>query len=357
MQAGIKRKLHELFKLIDADTVLIANTSLEQPYFYYFTQLPYGKFSGNVLLLKRHSKPLIISNVLQADMVSAYGWNVVSADTKKEFFELLRENIEGKQLGINYAEINMAFFKKLKKELKVKLFDVRAHLEKLRETKTVQEIKLIKRACAIAERLLEGIPNLFVRGMTENELANLLEIEIKLLGLEPAFPVIVASSKHAKIPHYLPQNIKIKKGFLLVDLGVRYRNYCSDLCRTFYFGRAKQKDKTLYETVFSAKEIVENNMKAGIEARKLFNSANDFLRKAGFTMVHALGHGIGLQEHDFPQVISSKCGFTLKEDMCLAIEPAIYGSFGGVRIEDNYVVKKNRIQKLSQASSELIEFS
>ena len=70
-------------------------------------------------------------------------------------------------------------------------------------------------------------------------------------------------------------------------------------------------------------------------------------------MTHALGHGIGLQDHDFPTGMSSKSKWALEEKMCLAIEPAIYGEFGGIRLEDNYVIGKN-LKKLSQAPKELI---
>ena len=60
-----------------------------------------------------------------------------------------------------------------------------------------------------------------------------------------------------------------------------------------------------------------------------------------------------MQEHDFPQSLSLKSKFTLKENMCFAIEPAIYTAYGGIRIEDDYIIRKNKVRRLSKASAEL----
>ena len=70
---------------------------------------------------------------------------------------------------------------------------------------------------------------------------------------------------------------------------------------------------------------------------------------------HELGHGIGLQDHDFPTGINKKSNWVLREKMCLAIEPAVYGKFGGIRIEDNYLIERNSCKNLSIAPKELIE--
>jgi Xaa-Pro aminopeptidase len=93
----------------------------------------------------------------------------------------------------------------------------------------------------------------------------------------------------------------------------------------------------------------------GYKAQEAFQVADASLKKAGYKMVHSLGHGIGLRDHDFPAGISKKAKWTFKENMCLAIEPAIYTKQFGIRLEDNIVVKKAKPLMLSRAPKELVQ--
>ncbi len=350
----LKEKAKELFSLVDVEQVLIFNKYVEQPYFYYFTQLPFGKLSNaNMLLLRKGKKPIVISNPLEAAIVERFGLEVKEILNKKELVKFLKAMLSEDALGVNYNELSYRAVNKLKRELGVKLVNIAKHLEKIREVKSKEELKLIAKSAELAESILQSIPEFFKKGMTEKQLALALEIGVKILGAEPAFEPIVAFGKNAAIPHHLASSTKIKNGLLLVDFGVRYKNYCSDICRTFYVGKPRAKDVKRYDIVYEAKTIAEERLQEGAKASEACREVESFLKKHGFRMIHALGHGIGLQEHDFPQSLSLKSRFTLKENMCFAIEPAIYTASGGIRIEDDYIVGKNKAKKLSQASAEL----
>jgi len=350
----LKEKAKELFSLVDVEQVLIFNKYAEQPYFYYFTQLPFGKLSNaNMLLLGKRRKPIVISNPLEAAIVERFGLEVKEISNKKELVKFLKAMFSEDTLGVNYNELGYHTVNKLKRELGVKLVNIAKHLEKIREVKSKEELKLIAKSAELAESILQSVPEFFQKGMTEKQLALALEIVAKLLGAELAFEPIVAFGKNTAIPHHLASSTKIKNGLLLVDFGVRYKNYCSDMCRTFCVGKPRARDVKRYKIVYEAKAIAEKHLEEGAKASEASREVESFLKKHGFRMIHALGHGIGLQEHDFPQSLSLKSRFTLKENMCFAIEPAIYTANGGIRIEDDYIIRKNRAKKLSQASDEL----
>lgn len=354
----MNEKIRELFEKTGLEQVLLFNNLIEQPYFHYFTSLPLNQFQGNALLLRKGKKPLVASTFLEYDLVKKIsGLNAVKIEKKRDFIELVKKEMPKKKIGVNYSEHSIASLARLKRKLKrKKLVNVSKELQKLRETKTREEIKKISRAVKITERAIESIPSIFKKGMSERELA--LKLEFKILESKAgatSFPIIVASGRRSAIPHYITSNKKIRKGFLLVDFGARYKNYCADLSRTFFVGKAGKKEKEAYEIVYDAKIEAEEKAKPRVKAAVLFNATDSVLKKAGFKMVHALGHGIGLQDHDFPAGISKKSNWKLKERMCIAIEPAVYGKFGGVRIEDNYLIERNSCKNLSIAPRELIE--
>ncbi len=354
----MREKINELFDLTGLEQVLLFNRFLEQPYFHYFSQLPLEQFQGNALLLIKGKKPIVTCTFL--DCYAAKKEKTISVkkiSSKKEFIKFVEKKFPKKEIGINYAEHSLVQLRKLKKLFKVKKFvNIQQQLEKLREQKTKKEIASIRRAVELTEKAMDKIPSFYHKGMTERDLAIELECFVLKKGANGlSFPIIVASGKHSAIPHYITSNKKIQNGFLLVDFGVRYKNYCADLSRTFFVGRVGKKEKEMYSTVFRAKTNAEEIAKASVKASALFDAANTELQKAGFKMVHALGHGIGLQDHDFPTEISKKSKWLLKPQMCLAIEPAVYGKFGGIRLEDNYVMKKKKLEKLSSAPKELIE--
>jgi len=354
----MKEKISELFKNIEAEQVLLFNRFTEQPYFHYFSQLPLRQFQGNALLLGKGRKPIVTCTFLDCGAAKREKSIVAKKiSSKKEFLKLLRKKFPKKTIALNYAEHSPATLSRLKKAIHGKKFvNIQPQLEKLRETKTKKEISNIRRAAELTEKAMRKIPAFYKKGMTERALAVTLETFVLEHGAQgTSFPVIVASGRNSAIPHYITSDRKIGKGFLLIDFGARYKNYCADLSRTFYVGKAGGKEKAMYSAVYNAKRKAEKAAKAGVKAPELFKAADSELKKSRFKMTHALGHGIGLQDHDFPHGIAMKSAWALQSGMCIAIEPAIYGKFGGIRIEDNYAVGKHGLKKFSSAPGKLIE--
>ncbi|MBU1120599.1 Xaa-Pro peptidase family protein [Candidatus Micrarchaeota archaeon] len=358
----MKQKVNELFRETKIDSILIRNfSSSSDPNFFYFTQLYGGNYSINSLILGKGKKPLLLSNKLEFDSIpksTLYSKKIF--EKEKEMLQLLKQNLKGKRIGINAKIFPLSSCKKLRKILKGKnLVDVSASLEKIRETKTREEIKKIRKACSISQRVLDSVPSIFRKGMSELELRNELEYRAKKLGGEDfSYKTIVASGKNSAFPHHRTGNKKIvRDSILLIDFGAKYKGYCSDLSRTFFVGKAKEKHKKIYSTVYRAQQESIKAVREGMDSKKLFLTADNKLKKElNQNLIHGLGHGVGIEVHDFPGKIGKEKSFKLKEGMILAIEPGYYKKgFGGMRIEDTVLVKKNCFEPLSRAPKELIE--
>lgn len=170
-----------------------------------------------------------------------------------------------------------------------------------------------------------------------------------------SFNPIVGINKNAAKPHALPSNDKLQKGDLfLLDAGLKYKRYCSDMTRTGYFRKneihfsKEQKFKNaqlqkIYDIVLKAQEVAIKGAKPGMLASEVDSLARNVIDKAGYGkyFVHSTGHGIGLDIHELP-IISQKSQTILQEGMVFSIEPGIYiPDFYGVRIEDLIALDKN----------------
>lgn len=186
-------------------------------------------------------------------------------------------------------------------------------------------------------------------GMTEKKIESMLLEEMKRRKLTLAFPPIVAFGSSATTLHHKPGKRKITKhGFLLLDVGFKYRGYCSDISRVFRFGKMSAKEKNVLETVITAQQIIFAMLRPGVKAGDVQKSYRDFLKKNGYKSVHGFGHNLGRKPHDTPRLRKNT---KLKEGMVITVEPGIYIRRGkerfGVRIEEDVVITKTGFRKLS----------
>jgi len=229
-------------------------------------------------------------------------------------------------------------------------------LQNVRNTKDLEEIKNIKKAATTARLALRAIKVKIVPGMTEVEVANLLEQEIRNLGADIAFPTIVAFGSNASVPHHLTGNTKLKKNdLILIDFGAKWNGYCSDCTRTFFIGAVPTEWKSIYRVVESAQREAIIFLKSSILNRKLPITASsvdkisrDFIVSKQYpTIPHSLGHGIGLAVHEAPRLSPTSKDF-LSDGMVFSIEPGIYlEGILGVRIEDLFTIQGPRLIKLT----------
>jgi len=232
-------------------------------------------------------------------------------------------------------------------------------VETLRERKDADELALIEAANGIAIRALERtLPQLRV-GMTELQVAGVLEKSLRDEGSEGfPFESIVASGPRSALPHARSTSRTIEAGdFLLLDFGAETTGYCADVTRTFVMGRAAPEQRAVYEVVRAANETASHRVRAGMTGRDADAIARDYIEQRGYGDLfgHSLGHGLGLEVHEAPRLARTAEG-ALAEGAVVTIEPGIYRpGWGGVRIEDDVFLGPNGPKILTSFTHELIE--
>ena len=225
---------------------------------------------------------------------------------------------------------------------------------KKRMIKTPQELEIIKEAVKEGAKAFEEFKNVIETDIDEFELSFRFKEKLTKRGRRPlSFEPIVAINENAAKPHAEVSEKILKKGdLLLLDAGIKHQRYCSDRTRTIYIGEnismsKKQKFpkeiQKIYDVVLKAQEEAIKSIRVGIKAKELDKIARDIIEKAGYGkyFVHSLGHGVGLDIHEWP-FINSKNETILKEGMVFTIEPGIYipREFG-IRIEDMVAINYN----------------
>ena len=232
-------------------------------------------------------------------------------------------------------------------------------VETLRERKDPDELALIETANGIAIRALERTLPQLRAGMTELEVAGVLEKSLRDEGSEGfPFESIVASGPRSALPHARSTSRRVEAGdFLLLDFGAETQGYCADVTRTFVMGRAAPEQRAVYDVVRAANETASQRVRAGMSGRDADAIARDYIEQRGYGDLfgHSLGHGLGLEVHEAPRLARTAEG-ALAEGGVVTIEPGIYRpGWGGVRIEDDVFLGRNGPKILTSFTHELIE--
>lgn len=264
-----------------------------------------------------------------------------------------------KTLGIEENNLFVSEYKILKGKAKLKSID----LTKLKIVKREEEIKRIKKACQITDEAFSFIIKQLKTGVSEKEVSIILENFIKNKNAEISFRPIIAFGKNSATPHHLSDQTKLKKNqIVLLDFGVKYNSYCSDMTRTVFFGKADKKFIKTYQTVLEAQSKAvdfineKSASKNGLKANEIDKTARDHIINMGFPSIpHSLGHGIGIEVHEAPN-ISPSSKQKIINGMIFSIEPGIYlENWGGIRIEDLVLIKNNKAQLIYSSTREIIE--
>lgn len=260
-----------------------------------------------------------------------------------------------KRVGFEERNLSLAEYKKIKENLKEKINLIPTHslVEEMRQIKSQAELEKIKKAIQITIKALRFIKDFISPGKREIEVAGELERFIRYQGARTsAFEIIVASGPNSSFPHHITSRRILKENEpVLVDIGVDYQGYKSDLTRVFFLGRISVLYKNIYDIVFKAQTLAIKAIKPNIPAYEIDAVSRNYITQKGYGKFfsHALGHGIGLEVHEAVH-ISAKENNPLKSGMVFTVEPAIYlpNEFG-IRLEDMVLVTKEGCEVLSGA--------
>jgi len=263
------------------------------------------------------------------------------------------QSLRLKRIGFEERILPFAEYKKIQKELNksAKLVPTHGLVEGLRQIKDSEELKKIKKAIQIVREALKFIQNFIKPGRKEIEVAAEIERFVRYHGARSsAFDIIVASGANSSFPHHLTSQRKIRDNEpVLIDIGVDYLGYKSDLTRVFFSGKINSLVRGIYDIVLKAQEKAISQIKPAVGIGEIDAAARQYITQKGYGgfFGHNLGHGIGLEVHEEPH-ISAKVQDKLMPGMVFTVEPGIYLPHKfGIRIEDIVLVTPRGCEILS----------
>ncbi len=255
-------------------------------------------------------------------------------------------------------------------------------VEKARETKDTHEVKEIRAVQAVNQKVtteaIELIANsdigsnktLHFKGepLTVGRIKSFFGHKLLENGCLSEEDIIVACGTKSSDPHYLGEaEDKLKADQpIILDIYPRsiQKRYWTDMTRTVVKGKASNKLKKMFDTVFEAKNASLDAIQAGALGSEVYDVCCDVLEKAGYEttrggkkvtrgMTHGIGHGVGLQIHESPRM-SELSMSPLKEHNVVTVEPGVYDpDVGGVRLEDIIEVTKSGYRNLTRMATQL----
>jgi len=266
------------------------------------------------------------------------------------------DQIKSLKLGhVGFDTLGASAYLKLAKTLKdIELTDKGKLVWELRKVKDETELRHMRRAAELTNEGMKAAFETIRPGMREYEVAAEIEYAMRRLGSwGVAFDTAVASGVRSAYPHGGCDDREIRRGDLVVlDIGAKYHNYRADLTRTVAVGKPSSKQVRIYEVVREAQDKAFHSVQAGVKACDVDGVARGLIEKEGYGeyFVHSLGHGIGLNVHE-PPSLNPESKEELRVGNVVTVEPGIYiVEFGGVRIEDTVLVRKDGAEKLTKVS-------
>ena len=234
----------------------------------------------------------------------------------------------------------------------IEFFNGRHYVAERRMLKSPEDIRNIRKASEIADRVMIAFGEEVRAGMTELEAAHWIVDRYGEYGgtWQPGTLPIVASGPNSALPHYDGHSRTIGvNDVVLVDSGCLYNGFHSDTTRTFFVGTPTEEQRRVFDIVLSAEQKGEKEAGPGMKASELDAVVRGHIESGGYGrfFTHRTGHGIGLEVHEPPD-ISPSDETVLKPGMVFSIEPGVYlpGQFG-IRFENLVVVTETGVESLN----------
>ncbi len=269
-----------------------------------------------------------------------------------------------KKVAVEDAELSCKMLEKFREKIPSEcelVFGASSMLTKQRMVKLPYELERIEKAQEITDAAFEHILGFISTDVTEADVALELEFFMRRHGAESlAFDTIAVSGPASSLPHGVPSDVKLRKGFLTMDFGAKYDGYCSDMTRTVVIGKADEDVKKVYNTVLSAQLNALEKIKGGMLCRDADELARSVIRNAGYgeAFGHSLGHGVGMFIHESPSLSPRASEDSrLEAGNVVTVEPGIYlqGKYG-CRIEDMVAINEDgSIHNFTKSSKQLTE--
>jgi Xaa-Pro aminopeptidase len=293
----------------------------------------------------------------------AAGFEVIAYGSSAQGPEAIASSLSKlglKRVGFESIHLPHAIWHEVgKQSTGVELTPIAGLVDDLRVIKDSDELASLQAAVDVLDRCLADTLGRLEPGMTERQVARMVEIYLLEHADGPSFPSIVASGPNASVPHAVPTDRRIAEGEgIKIDIGARVDGYCSDMTRTVCLGAPRDTQLTeLHALVLEAQEHAERLLRPGMTGREADSLARERIAAAGYghAFTHSLGHGIGLEVHEPPWLSQLRGKDELSPGMVFSVEPGVYlPGWGGVRIEDLVVLEAEGARVLSRSPKNLV---
>ncbi|MBQ6539544.1 MAG: aminopeptidase P family protein [Oscillospiraceae bacterium] len=316
--------------------------------------------AGKVLITGEDAYFFIDSRYIEAAEEHVRDCTVLMVDSRNDYIKQINEKLRDHNiadLGFEDGIMTLRDYNRFSEKLETKLVPGTDFMTGLRSSKSPEELEIMIKAQRIAEDSFNHVLGLITTDVTETEIAAELTYQMKLRGAEDcSFDPIIVSGEHSSIPHGEAENIKLKKGFLIMDFGAKYKGYCSDTTRTLCIGEPTDEMRKVYDIVYEAQATGIAAARAGVPGKEIDKAARDVIDNAGYkgTFGHSFGHSLGIDIHEEPNASPDEERL-MPEGAVISAEPGIYlkGKFG-VRIEDVLYLTENGNRNITNLRKDLI---
>lgn len=350
---GNIKKIGQVLDECGLDALIITSPAGRQ----YATGFP--STAGIVVVTRQQGYFFVDSRYIEAAGKAITDAHVEEAGRENEYFDKINQVIERhgvKTAGFEDKSLTVFRYDNFVEHLSVKLKPAQDILTSLRAVKSREELDIMIAAQRIAEKALDEVLGMITTDMTESDVAAELVYRMMKNGAQDkSFDPIVVTGEKSSMPHGVPADVKLKKGFMTIDFGAKLGGYCSDMTRTYCIGKPTEEMKKVYSIVLEAQATGIAAAKAGVPGCDIDGAARKVIEDAGYGQYfgHSFGHSLGLEIHEAPNAAPSWPD-PIPAGAVISAEPGIYlpGRFG-VRIEDVLYITEDGNIDITKTGKEL----
>lgn len=282
---------------------------------------------------------------------------LVEFDDTDDSVAILAEAIQPGELGVDKTWPSQFTIRLMQARPDVRPVLGSRPVDDARMCKDAEELALMREASKLNDKATDRLIGLLREGMTELEACALYTSIAKELGASGnSFQPLVCFGPNCAEPHHASDDTRLKKGdSVIIDVGLAWKSYCSDMTRTVFFGGVDDEQKKVYEIVRRANEVGRAAVRPGVPMKAFDRAARKVIEDAGYGeyFLHRTGHGIGLEVHEPPDN-SATSEVIARPGMTFSVEPGVYlaGKFG-VRVEDLVAITEDGCETLNDLTHEL----